>query len=118
MLFLATFHVQNTTLSVGSSEICVVCVFVSNLPGTGCRIEVTRDNTILFSNVMRQGNVAEGCVTASSGTYDVSVYDIDGVVSIVPVTVYRDVVVRNIESTSTSIASPSIASSSMFMYCA
>ena len=77
-----------------------MCVFASNSPATGCRIDVVRGSTIVqFNIIMRQddSNSVEGCVTdISSGTYEVLVYD---TISNTPVTVYSDVIVSDIATT-------------------
>lgn len=76
-----------------NDSICVQCIFADISPTDGCHIELTyRDTTSI--NIIRPDNCTsdsvEGCISdIDSGTYNISIYDID---STVPFTVYRDIV--------------------------
>ena len=88
------------------------CVFADNSPADGCRVEVSNG---IATNLIRNNNSdsVEGCISdMDSGTYNISVYDINDDGSITLVAIYRNITVLTYDQQS-SIIAPSSTFTSM-----
>ena len=75
--FIATYDVQSIDITSTNGEVCVVCRFSIITIAVGVEIQLTQNNTILFTVAFTRNltlNIAEGCISnISSGYYDLYV---------------------------------------------
>ena len=112
MFCVATHDIQSINITSTSGEVCVVCTFSINAIAVGCEIQLQNNNVTQTGRFVRDGNIAEGCISnIITGYYDLYVYDVenDNTLSHLPAIIKNQVFV---EKQATILSSPTIETSS------